>query len=97
MSKAIIGVCTMELDLGGVDSLKIKRSILNSLFKRLQHQFNLTVAEIADQNEHEVAVIAFAVISNSTAHANSMVNTIVNWIEAEWNDGNVTDQQIEIL
>lgn len=97
MSKAFIGVCTLELDLGGVDSLKIKRAIIKSLLGRLRQQFNVSASEIADQDEYEVGMIAFAAVSNSAAHANSMMNTIINWIEENWNDGEITDQQIEIL
>lgn len=95
--KVNVGLCTLTLDLGGVDSLKLKRSILKSLFTKLRAEFNLTVAEIADQDELELAIVAFATVSNSASHANSMVNTIINWIEQNWNDGEISDQQIEIL
>jgi uncharacterized protein len=95
--KATIGLCTLTLDLGGVDSLKLKRSILKSLFSKLRAEFNIAVAEIADQDELELAIVAFATISNSASHANSMVNNIINWIEGNWNDGEISDQQIEIL
>ena len=97
MSKAFVGLCTLELDLGGVDSLKVKRAIIKSLLGRLRQQFNVAASEIADQDEYEVGVIAFATLSNSASHANSMVDTIINWIEENWNDGEVTDQKIEIL
>jgi hypothetical protein len=95
--KATIGLCTLTLDLGGVDSLKLKRSILKSHFSKLRAEFNIAVAEIADQDDLELAIVAFATISNSASHANSMVNNIINWIEQYWNDGEISDQQIEIL
>ena len=90
--KVNVGLCTLTLDLGGVDSLKLKRSILKSLFSKLRAEF-----KIDDQDELELAVIAFATVSNSASHANSMVNTIINWIEQHWNDGEISDQRIEIL
>ncbi len=95
--KVNVGLCTLTLDLGGVDSIKLKRSILKSLFTKMRAEYNLAVAEIADQDELEIAVVAFATVSNSASHANSMVNNIINWIEQNWNDGEISDQQIEIL
>jgi hypothetical protein len=97
MSRAVIGLVTLELDLSGVDSLKIKRSILKSLFSRLRNEFNVTAAEIDDQDAHEVAVIAVATVSNSSSHANSMIDKIINWIEQNIHDVDISNQQIEIL
>ncbi|MDX2140473.1 MAG: DUF503 domain-containing protein [Chloroflexota bacterium] len=97
MSKATVGLCTLELDLGGVDSLKLKRSIIKSLLARLRNEFNVAAAEIADQDDLERAVIAVAAVSNSNAHANSIMDNIIDWIEENWRDGDIADQQIEIL
>lgn len=97
MSKAVIGLCTLELDLGGVDSLKLKRSIVKSLIARVRQEFNAAAAEIDEQDAHEVAVIAIAVVSNAASHANSMIDKIIDWIEQNAHDVEINDQQIEIL
>ena len=95
--KVNVGLCTLTLDLGGVDSLKLKRSILKSLFSKLRAEFNIAVAEIDDQDELELAGLAFSPVSNSASHANSMGDTLIHWGAPPWDDGEISDQRIEIL
>ncbi len=97
MSRAVVGLCTLELDLTGVDSLKQKRSILKSVITRVRSQFNVAAAEVDEQDTHEIAIIAIAAVSNSSAHANSMIDKVIDWIEQNCREIEITDQQIEIL
>ena len=48
-----------------VHSLKEKRMIVNSLVSRLQNHFHISVAEIDEQDTHQIIVIGMAAISNS--------------------------------
>jgi hypothetical protein len=97
MAHAIVGICTLDLYLPGVSSLKEKRSILQSLLKRLQNKFNASAAEVGHQDTWQSAQIAFAVVSNATPHANQMLTSILNWIEANFPHIAIVKQQIEIL
>lgn len=97
MSHAVIGLCTLELDLAGVDSLKLKRSIVKSVLTRVRNQFNVTAAEVDEQDTHELAVIAIATVSNSSAHANSVIDKVIDWIEQNCREVDIADQKIEIL
>jgi hypothetical protein len=97
MARAIIGVCTLELEIAAAQSLKDKRAVLQSLLKRLRNQFNIATAEIDDLDSNETAVIAFALVSNSAQHANSVITHVISWIETQGRDVEVVDQTIEIL
>lgn len=79
----VIGVAVWELQLPGCRSLKEKRSVLKSLKDRLHNQFNVSVAETARQDAHERAELAACVVSGDRAHANSVLDALDRFMEAE--------------
>lgn len=97
MARAFIGVCTLELDLPGMSSLKDKRSVISSLIRRLHNSYNVSAAEIDDLNAINAAVITFAIVSNSSQHANQIISKIMAWIDDHYTDVLITNETIEIL
>lgn len=97
MTRAVVGLCTLEIHLYGVDSLKAKRSIIKPLLKRIHTQFHVACAEIADNDSLHDATIAFVSVSNSAVHQQQVMNTVADWIEDTLSDGVITKQTIEIL
>lgn len=97
MPKIIIGLCTIEFELPGAMSLKDKRSILKSMLTRLHNQFNISAAEIDLHDVVNASVIAFTALTTDTRHANQMISTILNWIEKNYPDALIVNQEIEIL
>ncbi len=93
----IIGVCTLELHLPEAFSLKDKRSILKSLLSRLHQQFNVSAAETDDHDLWQSAVIGVAVVSNSTRHAQEVINHIIRWIEVTYPQVQIVRQSTELL
>ena len=47
----IVGVCTVELFIPEGRSLKGKRQVLQSLKNRLREKFNVSVAEVGEQDD----------------------------------------------
>lgn len=56
----VIGVCTIELHLPGIGSLKQKRSILKPLLARLHNTFNISAAEIERKDSWQSTITAVA-------------------------------------
>ena len=79
----VIGVAVWDLHLPGCSSLKEKRSILKSVKDRLHNQFNVSVAETARQDVHQRAELTACVVSGDRAHANSVLDALDRFIEAE--------------
>ena len=92
-----IGVLILILRIPGCASLKEKRGRLKPLLNRLHKEFNLSVAEVDDQDIWGRTVIACALVSNSQARIHSRLQKISNWVEREWRDMEVEDTQIEII
>jgi uncharacterized protein YlxP (DUF503 family) len=97
MPRIVIGLCTLEFHLPGVTSLKEKRSILKSMLKRLHNTFNVSAAEVDFQDSWDSAVIAIGTVTTSTHHANQTISIIINWIEANYPDALIVQQEIEMV
>lgn len=92
----IIGVCTIELYLPGLGSLKEKRSHLKALKNRLHREFNVSVAEVALHDVWQSATIGIAVVSTAPSHAEAVLEGVVGWIERHRPDLDVIDYAVDV-
>ncbi len=92
----VVGVCRITLGLPGNDSLKGKRSVVRRIVDRTRHRFNAAVAEVAQMDQHRRAVIGFAVVSNEARHANSMLDTIADFVTG-LTEALILDRSVELV
>ncbi len=92
----IVGALRVVLHLPETHSLKEKRHILKSIIARTHNQFNVSAAEIEDQDLWQRAVLGIAVVTNDTQHANEVLSTVVNYISGANHDAEMTDYEIDI-
>lgn len=78
----VVGVCQFEVNLHGNDSLKGKRSVVKRIVARVQAKFRIDIAEVEEQDTHELAVLAFAVVGNDRRHVNARLDKIMDFIES---------------
>ena len=78
----IVGVCTIDLHLPGIGSLKGKRQILLSMKDRIQGKFNVSVAEVDANDLWQRAVLGVACVANDGRYANQVLDGVVNMIRA---------------
>ena len=69
-----VGLCTVELFIPDAHSLKEKRQVLQSLKTRLRDKFNLSVAEVGDQDLWQKAILGMACVANESAHVNQVLD-----------------------
>ncbi len=79
----IIGIAELTIFLPEQHSLKEKRSIIQSLLKRMGNKYNASVAEIGEQDKWQKSIIGVAVIGGTTAHAHSQLQSIIRFVEGE--------------
>ena len=92
-----LGLLTLQIEIPGCKSLKDKRSRLKPLLIRLHREFNISVAEIDHNDAWQSAVIACAMVSNSSKHSQRALQSVVEWIESHWPDVTIIDDYIEII
>lgn len=97
MAKTIIGLCELEFYLPDALSLKDKRSIVKSLLARVRQQFNVSAAEVDMLDAPQSAKIAIVSVSNSNRHIQQVLQNVVKWIEAQYPQAMIVQENIETL
>lgn len=92
----VIGCCEIKLRAEWTESLKEKRMIVKSIIDKAKHKFNISIAETDYQDIHQTIGIGFACVTNEAAHANSIIDNVVNFIERS-TDAVIENIEIEIL
>lgn len=91
-----MNVLIMEITLRAswVNSLKEKRMIVKSIIQKLKNKFNISVAEIGEQDVHKTIVIGIAAICGSSAQADSTMEHIITFVESN-TDAEIIDIKVE--
>ena len=76
-----IGYLEIDLSFPEAQSLKDKRQILMSLKTRLRQTFNISVAEIGEQDLWQSGRLGIVTISNEQQHANEVLSKVASYVE----------------
>jgi uncharacterized protein YlxP (DUF503 family) len=79
------------------NSLKEKRGQLKPLIARLHKQFNVSVAEVGNQDRWQQTVIAVAVVSNDAVHSQRLLQEVVEYTGKNWPNMEIYDSHIELI
>lgn len=79
-----------------VRSLKEKRMIVKSLVAKLRNRYNVSAAEIDEQDTHQIIVIGVAAIVPHNAFADSLMEDISQFVD-ENTEAEIIDEEREIL
>ena len=77
----VVGIGTVVLRLHGNDSLKGKRKVVKGIVRRLQNNFNVSVAEVGANDSHQRAEIGLAFVGNDRRMINSKLDKALNLVE----------------
>ena len=91
-----VGVLRLTLLLHGVRSLKEKRGLLKRLRDRVRHRFNVSWAEVDDQDEHGRAVIGVVAVSSDARYLDGQLNKVVEEVERAYL-AELVDRQMELI
>ncbi len=92
-----IGVCKIKLRLPENLSLKGKRRVLKSITARVRSKFNVSVAEVDDQNLWQLATLGICCVSNDKRYTNELLSKVVNFIIDGRFEVEIIDYEIELI
>jgi uncharacterized protein len=75
-----VGLCTVELFIPDGHSLKDKRRVVQSVKTRVRDKFNVSVAEVGEQDLWQKAVLGLACVANESTYVNQVLDQAVNLI-----------------
>ena len=77
-----IAAVTIQLYAPWVHSLKEKRAEVKSLLARIHNKFNVSAAEVAEQDTHQTIVLGIAAVAANAGQADSILDHVLAFIEA---------------
>ena len=92
-----IGICRLMTHLPESSNLKAKRQVARSLTARIRNQFNVAVAEVADNDLWQRLTLGICCVSNDSAHANEMLSRVVSFVEDFRSDLVLLDYETEVI
>jgi len=91
-----IGALKVKFRIHDNHSLKDKRRTIKPIISRIQNKFNVSVAEINDQELWQLATIGISCTSNSSRHANEVLSKVMDYINIVRGDAEILDYEIEL-
>lgn len=91
-----IFLLTISIYLEWSNSLKDKRSVLQSLKTKIHNKFNVSIAETDTQDSRRTITLSIVGISNNSALTNQVEDSIISFVENN-TDGIIQDIHKEII
>jgi uncharacterized protein YlxP (DUF503 family) len=77
----VVGTGLIDLRIVGCASLKEKRGVLSRILRRTQNEFNVSIAEVGDNDRLQRARIGFCVVGNDKPYINAKVDHLLRFVD----------------
>jgi len=91
-----VAVARVSLQIAEAKSLKDKRQVLRKVMDRLKSRFNVSVAEVEDNDVWQRATIGLSVVGNDRRHVNEQIDKCLHFVE-EMYVAPVISRELEIV
>jgi len=76
-----LGCCRVRFYLHGNGSLKGKRQVVRSMKDRVRNKFNVSVAEIGDQDIWQQIQLGIAAVGTDSQYLDGLLQQVVHYLE----------------
>ena len=77
----VVGTGLLDFRIFGCGSLKEKRSVLSRIIRRIQNEFNISIAEVGDNDQWQKAKVGFCVVGNDKSYINAKIDHVLNFVD----------------
>ena len=91
-----VGVLKLTFHIPHARSLKEKRSVVRKFRDRVRARFEVSIAEVAEQDLHQKAVFGVAVVSSDAGVCDSVLEKVARAAELA-EDAVLTDRTTEVI
>ena len=77
----VIGCCSIKFYLHGNNSLKGKRRVVRAIKDRLKNDFNVSVAEVGDQDVWQNLHIGISAVGSNRPYMDGLISKVVDAID----------------
>lgn len=90
-----IAVLKIRLYAPWVHSLKEKRMVVKSILAKIRNKYQVSAAEVEEQDVHQTIVIGVAAIAAHNAQADSIMEDILDFVEQN-TEAEIVGQEMEV-
>ena len=76
-----VGIGLLKIVIHQSSSLKEKRQVVKSILGKVRSKFDISIAEVEDNDKWQLCSLGMVVVSNDSGHAHRMLETINEYIE----------------
>ncbi|HNY91924.1 MAG TPA: DUF503 domain-containing protein [bacterium] len=92
----LVGLLQIELFIPESGSLKGKRFLLKSIKTRIHNKFNVSVAEVDENEKWQRTTLGIALVANERKFIDQVMSEVIRLIETE-DEVEIIGQQLEIV
>src|SRR5258706_15360765 len=92
----VVGVLKLTFHIPHARSLKDKRAVVRRFRDRVRARFDVSIAEVADQDLHQRAVFGVAVVSSDASVCDSLLEKVAHEASTQ-RDAVLTDRALELV
>ena len=78
-----MAICLLDIQIPDAGSLKEKRSVLQSLIKRIRNQYNVSAAEVGCQDLWQRSEIGLAAVCHTGSGADAIIGRLISFVEED--------------
>lgn len=91
----MVSLLTIKFAIPGCQSLKEKRSAIQPYISRVRKEFNVSISEVGLQDIWQNAWIGIVCISNDGVHNTQVLQEVVKFTEANFQNLEILEHHIE--
>ncbi|MGP8283399.1 MAG: DUF503 domain-containing protein [Desulfomonilaceae bacterium] len=76
-----VGIGLLKIVIHQSSSLKGKRQVVKSILGKVRSKFDVSIAEVEDNDKWQKCSLGMAVVSNDSGHVHKMLETIDEYVE----------------
>ena len=92
-----VAVCRLTLNMPENGTIKDKRQVVHSLCPRVRNKFNVSIAEVGDNDLWQVATIGISCVSSDSRHAQQTIDNVLDYIRGLRLDAEIVDSEVELI
>ena len=77
----IVGTLELKLYAPWVSSLKEKRMVVKSLVAKTKNKFNVSIAEVDEQDTHQTIILGIACVAGTVSQSDSIIDHVIAFVE----------------
>jgi uncharacterized protein len=93
----VIAMAYLVIEIPESHSLKEKRSTVRPIIKRVQSRFNVSIAEIDNLENWQVAGVGIVCVSNAKRHAEEMLQTVISFVDDNLDGGYLAEVETDTV